>query len=170
MSFNFNARRTDMRTILAILLALATACPAFAQVAVESVNGVAATQSNRALVLSESMVLSSKGITISTTGDQATIALPTGVSKFAITAFIVTNCSGTPLLAQVALYTAAGGTGTNAVAATTITAASSASAMVNATIATPNTALTSSSLFVRIVVANTAAVTCDMYVVVNNLT
>ena len=116
-----------------------------------------------------SVALSAKGVTISTTGDQGTIAVPSYITKYGVASFVVTNCSGTPLAAQVALFTGAGGTGTTVVAAGTITGATSATAMVTPTVTALTTALTASSLFVRIAVQNVAAITCDFYAVVNNL-
>lgn len=131
----------------------------------------AQTQSSSAIIGTQgaTIALSAKGVTISTTGDQGTITIPGYITKYSVSQMVVTNCSGTPVLAQVALWTGAGGSGTNVSAAATITAASSATAIVNPTITAATTALTSSSLFVRIAVANTAAITCDFYAVVNNL-
>lgn len=113
--------------------------------------------------------LSAKSVTISTTGDQGTIAIPSYITKYNVASFVATNCSATPILAQIAMWTAAGGTGTNVVGAATITAASSTTAIVPLTVTATNTALTSGALFIRIAVANTAAVTCDFFVVINNL-
>lgn len=113
--------------------------------------------------------LSAKAVTISTTGDQGTITVPSYITKYSVSTFVVTNCSGTPLAAQVAMYTGAGATGTNVVAAGTITGATSSTVMVLPTVTAATTALTSSSLFVRITVQNVAAITCDFYAIVNNL-
>lgn len=115
------------------------------------------------------IALSAKAVTISATGDQGTITVPGYITKYSVTTMVVTNCSGTPLAAQVALWTGAGGTGTNVVAAGTITGATSSTVMVLPTVTAATTALTSSSLFVRITVQNVAAITCDFYVIVNNL-
>lgn len=144
---------------LALLAALwLGAAPAYAQVV-----------STGSPVSGATVTLPVKGVTISTLGDQGTVAIPSYISKYAVSSVVVTNCSGTPILAQVGFWTAAGGTGVNVVAASTITAASSASAMVLPTVTAASTALTAASLFVRIAVANAAAVTCDFYVIVNNL-
>jgi hypothetical protein len=148
-------RRSLAITLAAILFASGSA---FAQVV-----------STGSPVSGATIALSAKSVTISTTGDQGTISVPNYITKYAVTSFIVTNCSATPILAQVALWTAAGGTGTNVSAAATITGASSATAMVNPTVTAASTALTSSSLFIRIAIANAAAVTCDFYAVLNNL-
>lgn len=120
-------------------------------------------------VVGATQALSAKAVPINTTGDQATIAVPSYITKYSITSMVVTNCTGTPILAQLALWTGAGGTGTNVSAAATITGASSATAIVNPTVTAANTALTASSLFVRVAVANVAALTCDVYVILNNL-
>lgn len=113
--------------------------------------------------------LSAKIVTISTIGDQGTIVVPSYITKYSVSSFVVTNCTATPILAQVAIWTAAGGTGTNVVGAATITAASSTSAIVPMTVTATNTALSAGTLFVRIAVANVAAITCDFYAVINNL-
>lgn len=147
-----------MRKVLLALALWGAALPSFAQVV-----------SSGSPVSGATQTLSAKGVTISTTGDQATIAIPSYISKYGVSSLVVTNCSAAPILAQVALWTAAGGTGTNVTAAATITGASSVTSMVTPTVTAANVALTASSLFVRIAVANTAAVTCDFYVVLTNL-
>lgn len=115
------------------------------------------------------IALSAKSVTISTTGDQGTITVPSYITKYNVSTFVVTNCSGTPLAAQVAMYTGAGATGINVVAAGTITGATSSTVMLLPTVTAATTALTSPSLFVRITVQNVAAITCDFYAIVNNL-
>ena len=105
------------------------------------------------------------------TGDVATIAIPAWVTAYVITNIRVTNCSTTPVLAQVGLYTGAGATGTNLVAAGTITGASAASVVLPMTLAgtVATTRLTASSIFVRLTVANVAALTCDVNVNIQDL-
>src|SRR5580692_8935664 len=93
------------------------------------------------------------------TGDVATIAIPSYVLAYQVTSFKLTNCSATPVLAAVGLFTGAGGTGTTIVAAATITGATSASVVLSPAI-TSSARLTSSSLFVRLTVANAATLTC----------
>lgn len=127
--------------------------------------------STSGIVPSTSRVLSAKSVNLSATGDQATIAIPPSITKYAVTAVWVTNCSVTPILAQVSMFTGAGGTGTTVVAAGTITGATSAPVILPQSLAgtVSATALTSSSLFVRVSVANVAALTCDVYTVINDL-
>lgn len=115
--------------------------------------------------------LTAYAVNLASTGDQATIAMPSWVTAYVITNIRVTNCSVTPVLAQVALWTGAGGTGTNLVAAGTITGATSASVILPLTLAgtVATTRLTASSLFVRVTVANAVALTCDVNVNIQDL-
>lgn len=150
-----------MRQLLAGLLAgLLIASSAQAQ-----------TQSSSGSIVTQgaTIALSAKAVTISATGDQGTITVPAYITKYSVASMVVTNCSGTPLAAQVAMFTGAAGTGTTVVAAGTITGATSSTVMVLPTVTAATTALTSSSLFVRVTVQNVAAITCDFYVIVNNL-
>lgn len=115
--------------------------------------------------------LSALAVNMAATGDNGTIAIPSYVTAYAVTAVRVSNCSATPILAQIALWTGAGGTGTNVVAAGTITGATSAAVILPMTLAgtVATTRLTASSLFVRIAVANAAALTCDVNVSIQDL-
>jgi hypothetical protein len=103
------------------------------------------------------------------TGDVAQIAIPSYVTAYQITAVKITNCSATPVLAQVAVYTGSGATGTNVVAAATITGATSASVVLSSTLAS-TARLTASTIFVRLTVANVAALTCDVHLNIDDLT
>lgn len=106
-----------------------------------------------------------KGVILgSGTGDKATISIPASITRYQVLGVGITNCSVTPILAQVSLWTGAGGTGTNVVAAGTITGATSSSVIINSTLAgtVATTMLNSNSIFVNVTVANAAGLTCDV--------
>jgi hypothetical protein len=115
--------------------------------------------------------LTALAVNLGATGDQATIALPSWVTAYQILGISVTNCSTTPVLAQIAMFTGAGGIGTTIVAAGTITGATSAALILPQTLAgtVATTRLTAVSLFVRVTVANVAALTCDVNVRIQDL-
>lgn len=102
------------------------------------------------------------------TGDVATIAIPSYVTAYQVTALKIMNCSTTPVLASLGLFTGASATGTTVVTSATITGATSASVVLSATIAS-TARLTAASLFVNLSVANTAALTCDIKVDIDDL-
>jgi hypothetical protein len=102
------------------------------------------------------------------TGDVATIAIPSYVTAYQVTSVKVTNCSTTPVLASIALWTGAGGTGTNVVAGSTITGATSPSVVLSETVAS-SARLTAASIFVNLGVANVAALTCDIKLSIDDL-
>lgn len=102
------------------------------------------------------------------TGDVATIPIPAYVTAYQVTSFKITNCSATPVLAQIGLFTGAGGTGITVVTAATITGATSASVVLSPAV-TSSARLTASSLFVRLTVANAAVLTCDVKVNIDDL-
>lgn len=139
------------RLIFAAILALAS--PAFATVmpAVNSSPGLGGA------------VLTTKAVNLGTTGDQGTVAIPSWLALYQIESIRVSNCSAIPVLAQAAIYTASGGGGTNMVAATTITGATSAGVVLPLTLAgtSATTTFSAATLYVRVAVANTAPLTCD---------
>jgi hypothetical protein len=149
---------TMKRWLIASALSLAVLASALAGPLTTAVNSPQATLNN----------LTARAVPINATGDAATIAIPSYVTAYQVTAFKITNCSGTPVLATVGLFTGAGATGTTMVTASTITGATSASVVLSQTIAS-TARQTSSSLFVNIGVANVAAVTCDMKVSIDDL-
>lgn len=153
-----------MRRLISILAALAFAGAAQAQTLSAYVSSVAPTGTAR--------TFSARTVNFGATGDQATIAIPSTIAKYQITAVNITNCSATPLLAQPALYTAASAGGTNLVAATIITGATSASVILSSTLAgtVGSSSLTAPTLFVNVSVANVGALTCDIYVTIKDLT
>jgi len=112
--------------------------------------------------------LTARGVQLNATGDAATIAIPSYVTAYQVTAFKITNCSGTPVLATVGLFTAASAGGTTMVTAATITGATSAAVVLSQTIAS-SARVTAGTLFINIGVANTASVTCDMKVDIEDL-
>jgi hypothetical protein len=102
------------------------------------------------------------------TGDVATIAIPSYVTAYQVTAFKITNCSATPVLASLGLFTAASGGGTTVVTAATITGATAATVVLSQTVASL-ARLTASMLYINLGVANTAALTCDIKVDIDDL-
>lgn len=163
-----------MKASIGLAVALLACTPAWAGIDTPPVNytagtGISVSAPTISATITPQQMLSAKTISISSTGDKATLTVPAYITKYSVGNVWVTNCSGTPVLAQLALYTGAAQTGTNVVAAATITAATSTSAIVPMTVTGVNTALTSGSLFVNVAVANIAAVTCDVYAVLNNL-
>ncbi len=121
------------------------------------------------VLASRGAILSARAVPINATGDQAVIGVPQNITKYLVQTVTITNCSGIPVLAQPALYTAASAGGTNVVAAAVITGATSAAAVVSPTVATALVTLTATRLFVNLSVANAGAVTCDFYVSILNL-
>lgn len=113
--------------------------------------------------------LYARSVNFAATGDQATISIPSWVTKYQVTAVKITNCSTTPILAQPSVFTAPAGGGNNIVAAATITAATSTAVVINSALATTNTQ-TSSSLTVRLSVANALAITCDVLAQIQDMT
>jgi hypothetical protein len=102
------------------------------------------------------------------TGDVATIAIPAYVTAYQITAFKITNCSTTPILAALGLYTGASTTGTTVVTAATITGATAATVVLSQTIAS-TARLTASTLYINLGTANALALTCDLKVDIDDL-
>ncbi len=109
-------------------------------------------------------IFQAKTVNLAATGDAATIAIPASITRYQIIGISVTNCSATPVLAQAALYTGAGATGTNLVAATVITGATGPTVVVALTLAgtVGLTMLTATPLYINVVVANATALTCDI--------
>ncbi len=146
-----------MRRLLALLLILAI--PAFAAGPTTSaVNSPAQTLSN----------LTSRAVDLAATGDQTTIAIPSYVTAYQVTGFKITNCSTTPILAQVSLYTAASAGGIGVSVAAVITGATSTSVVLSQTIAS-SARQTAATLYVNVPVANALALTCDIKVNIDDL-
>lgn len=104
----------------------------------------------------------STGVNLNSVAD-TTISIK--ASKYIIRKITVTNCSTTPVLAQIAFYTAAAAGGTNFVAATVLTTLSATTTFIDLTIINvTTTALTASSLFARNTVVQGSALTCDVYI------
>lgn len=112
--------------------------------------------------------LTAYGVQINAITDAGTIAIPSYVTAYQVTAFKITNCSGIPVLAQVGLYTGSGATGTPVVTPTTITGATSSTVVLSQTVAS-SARLTATTLFIRVSVANAASVTCDMKIAIDDL-
>jgi hypothetical protein len=112
--------------------------------------------------------LTARAVNLAALGDAATIAIPSYVTAYQVTKVLVTNCSATPILAQVGLFTGASGGGTTVAAAAVITGATSASVVLSQTV-TSAARLTASNLFVNVAVANAAPLTCDLKVSIEDL-
>jgi uncharacterized protein YjbI with pentapeptide repeats len=102
------------------------------------------------------------------TGDVATIAIPSYVTAYQVTSIKITNCSTTPVLASLGLFTGANATGTTVMTSATITGATAATVVLSGTIAS-NARLTAASLFFNLSVANVAALTCDLKINIDDL-
>lgn len=114
-------------------------------------------------------VVSAKSVNMNATSNTDTVVtIPVGVTKFAVSGFYITNCSTTPTSAKYALYTGAAETGTAVVANATFTGASSASAVVSFSIASTAT-ITPGNLYFNLYTTNGAALTCDVYATLTNL-
>jgi hypothetical protein len=113
---------------------------------------------------------SARGINAENIADTI-VNLPATISKYAISAVYITNASTTPVLAQVAVYTAAAAGGTNLVAAAVITALDATTKIQSSTLAAGvvTTALTANPLYVRVTVANVGALTFDAYILGQDL-
>lgn len=103
------------------------------------------------------------------TGDVATIAIPAVVTTYQITAVKVYGCSTTPIAASISIWTGPGGTGTNVVAASTITGATSSNVVLSETLAT-SISLSSATIYIRLGIANVAALTCNVHLDIDDLT
>jgi hypothetical protein len=92
--------------------------------------------------------------------DVAVIPIPDDLQArgFRVTGFLVYNTTATPVLAQLALYTAAAAGGANLVAAAILTALSSATQVLSMTVA-DGSKQTTANLYLRLTVANAAAAT-----------
>jgi hypothetical protein len=115
-----------------------------------------------------SVLLSTRSVNLNSTGDTS-IAVPLAITKYQVTGVLVTNCSATPTLATLGLYTAASAGGTAVVTAATITAATASTVILSQTIAS-SAAQTASTLYAHVGTANGSALTCDLYVQLLNLT
>jgi len=150
------------KTLLLVAVAFCVGLISHSSADTASVSGVPAKTTN---------IVSAKSVNLQSTGDQGTISIPPQITKYAVTAVQITNCSATPILAQPAIYTGASASGTNIVAAAVITTATATTKVVNSTVVagTLTTALTASTLYINVTVANSGALTCDFYVVLNDL-
>jgi hypothetical protein len=147
-----------LRILLSILATLWLSAALAAGPTTQAVNSPAQSLNN----------LTARNVQLNSQTDAATIAIPAYVTAYQVTAFKITNCSGTPILATVGLYTAASQGGTTVVTAATITGATAASVVLAQTIAS-SARLTAATLYINIGVANTASVTCDMKVDIEDL-
>lgn len=86
-------------------------------------------------------------------------------SKYVVTGFIITNVSATPVLATLALYTAASAGGTNLVAAAVLTGLTSAPVYTGMTLINNTATLTAATLYARNVVAQGSGLTVDIYII-----
>jgi hypothetical protein len=104
------------------------------------------------------------GANLAATGDIATL-VPQAATKYIVRRVTLSNFSGAAATSNVALYPAAGGSGTALANAQVISAIDGATKFVDLTLsATANaTVYTASPLYLRLV-ANTASVTCDVAV------
>ena len=102
-------------------------------------------------------------VNLNSVGD-TTIAIK--ATKYVVRKITVTNCSATPALAQLAMYTAAGAGGINFVAATVLTTLEAATVLVDLTVINVTaTALSAATLYARNTVVQQSALTCDIYVI-----
>lgn len=117
-------------------------------------------------------ILSVRGMNWAAIADAGQITIPPQVTKYRLVEVLMTNASATPVLAQIALYTAAAAGGTNLVAAAIITTLSATTVIQSSTLVAgiATTILTANPLFVRCTVANAAALTGDTYIVIDDLT
>lgn len=113
--------------------------------------------------------LTARTVNLGATGDASTIVIPSYVTAYQVSSVKITNCSATPILASVGLFTAASGGGTAIMAAATITGATSASVVLSGTVASA-ARQTASTLYINVAVANAAALTCDIKVSIDDLT
>jgi hypothetical protein len=147
-----------MRKLLVLgLLLMSLIAPVAAQRQVAFTDGVATG------VVSDSGVLA-KGTSVNLNA-VADTSLSITPMKYIVRKFVVTNCSGTPVLAQVALYTGAGATGTTVVTAAVITSLSGSTKFVDMTITAVADTLSAATLYVRNAVAQGSALTCDVYII-----
>lgn len=148
-----------MKRLLALALCLLAAAAWAAGPTTQAVNTAASVLRN----------LTARTLDLHTaTGDVGSIAIPAYVTAYQVTGFKITNCSATPVLASVGVWTGANGTGTQVVAPATITGATSSSVVLSSTIAS-SARLTAATIFINLAVANVAALTCDFHLVIDDL-
>lgn len=145
--------------ILSAVFALAASVAFAAGPTTQAVNSPAQSLNN----------LTARTINLGATGDAATITIPSYVTAYQVSSVKITNCSATPILASVGLFTAASAGGTAIMAAATITGATSASVVLSGTVAS-SARQTATTLFINVAVANAAALTCDIKVSIDDLT
>jgi len=168
-------RRYSLVLALLALLVLGIIAPALAQIPPVNTTPtgcgttgwplVAGSPMQCAPALDSAGVYQAKAVVLgSGTGDKATIAIPATITRYQVVAVGITNCSTTPILAALGLWTGASASGTNIVAAATITGATSSSVIINSTIAgsVATTMLTAATIYINVTVANAAALTCDV--------
>lgn len=145
-----------MRTLSTLVLGLVLFAGApSAQIA--NIDGTSATVVAGSGVLAKSLAVNLNAV--------ADTALTVTAAKYIVRKFIVTNCSGTPVLAQVAVYTGASASGTTVVTAAILTTLTGSTKFVDMTLALTTDTLAASTLFVRNAVVQGSALTCDVYVV-----
>lgn len=104
------------------------------------------------------------GVSLAATGDVATL-VPQQATKYIVRRVTLSNYSGAASNANVALFPAAGGTGTAVANAQVTSGATANTSFVDLTLSASGntTVLTAKPLYLRLV-ANTNAVTCDVAV------
>lgn len=111
-----------------------------------------------------------RGANMNVTTDQPITIIST-ITKYSVDRVVVTNCSGTPTLAAGGLYTSASKGGSAIVGAgQAYTALSSSSTMLPLTLAITTSTFTATTLYLSLTTANGSAMTCDVYVIVTDLT
>lgn len=149
-----------MKQLLRVLLLLLVAAGApSAQVA--NIDGTAA-----GLTAGSGVLAKGTSVNLNAVAD-TTLAITS--AKYIVRKFVVTNCSTTPVLAQLALYTAAAASGTTVVTGAILTALTGTTKFIDMTLALTTDVLTNATLYARNTVAQTSALTCDIYVLGDTL-
>lgn len=109
---------------------------------------------------SDSILGVAKSVNLNSVADTA---ITISAAKYIVRRVTVTNCSATPVLAQIAVYSATGAGGTNIVAAVVLTSLAAPTTLVDLTIVPTTTAFTAATLYARNMVAQGSGLTCDVY-------
>lgn len=93
----------------------------------------------------------------------ADTAITISATKYVVRRVTVTNCSASPVLAQMAVYTGTAASGTNIVAAVVLTSLTAPGTLVDLTVVPTTTAFTVATLYARNMVVQGSGLTCDVY-------
>lgn len=132
-------------------------------------NAWAADSSRMMMAGATPMVYRAKAVSLNS-GVNTDVAAITGLpARYIVRRVTFENASGTPTLATVGVFTAAGGTGATVVTAQALSSLSATTVYLDGTLAITSTVLTSSSLTIRNIAVAGSAMTVDCTIEVTPL-